>query len=64
MKEVVLRDLFNTTFGVTLLIESSQIINVGDEILAGGEVYQVEGVVHCFNARSAELISVVVVPKV
>lgn len=59
MKEVVLKGKYNTTYGTTLIIETEQIINVGDVIYADGDYYKVEGFICQSKAKPQDFISVI-----
>ena len=62
MKQVVLKGKYNTVYGMTLLVETNQIINVGDKICAGDEKYHVEGFVTLSKSKPEDPISIIAKP--
>ena len=60
MTTVKLKEKFNTRFGLTLIIETSKIIKVGEHFLAEGKEYILKGVPMMAKAAPGTSISVVV----
>ena len=62
MIEVTLKGKFNTTYGTTLIIETDQVINVGDKVKAEGKNYMVEGFICLSKAKPDDPLSVIAKP--
>ena len=58
--KVELIEKFNMSVGTVLVIRSSNLLKVGDEITDGNETYTIKGFMHPTGAFDETLISVIV----
>ena len=59
MTEVILKEIFNTTYGTTLVIEAGKVLSVGDIIYSGNERFIVEGFISVSRAKPDDDVSVI-----